>query len=251
MTTSTTALLIHGADDTTQIWDPVVTRLTELGTVATVGDYPWGRLGDPAWSARASAGRLVRSDLATTRPDVCVAHSFGCIALLEAMVDLPAVDLPRAVVLVAPFYLARSEPMTWELVDRTRSEFADLMRRAVGSRSMAVGRRLSAESAELIADKLVSGMNPLGFITLFQGFAMLRERDLESIGVPTEIIAAREDPGLTGNRRKEELAERLGARLTTTDGNDHFLHYNDPDLVVEAITRSLPRTTTTERTEQR
>ena len=144
--------------------------------------------------------------------------------------------------LVAPFYLSGPEAVTWELVDRTRAEFVDLLRRAVMSRSAASGRTLSAESAELVLGKLTGEMNPLGFISLFTSFVLLRERDLESIAIPAEIIAAADDPALNVPSRREEICRRLKAELTVVAGDDHFLHYNEPTVIVDAVMRNLPAT---------
>lgn len=239
----TDALFVHGADDSPQIWDPVITLLSAHGIGAVVGGYPWGRFGDPTWSMDKTSGDLVQADLNRHRPRVCVAHSFGCLALLEALSSDTEGARPAAVVLVSPFYLSHSEPVTWELVDRTRSEFIALLRRSVVSRSTSVGRALSDESVDLITDKLTTQMNPLGFISLFTSFVLVRERNLESITMPVEIVAAEDDPGLRGMARRDELSRRLRASSTVVEGDDHFIHYNQPTLIVDAIVRTgcVPR----------
>lgn len=235
--TPTTALLVHGVEDTSDIWAPVSDRLQALSIDCEAPGYPWGRLGDLTWSTRSTAGEVVLSDIERLAPDICVAHSFGCLALLEALVRCDSARRPAAIVLVSPFYLPVGESVNWSLVDRTRCEFTGLMREAVNSKSASLGRNLSAEAADLISDKIVNSMNPLGFIALFQSFVLLRELDLESLGLYTEIVTAQGDPGLAENRRFE-LSERLDARLTLHEGSDHFVHYNSPDSVVEAIARS-------------
>lgn len=234
---STTVLLVHGVEDTSDIWTPVADRLRALSISCEAPGYPWGRMADFTWSATTSAGEVVLADIERIAPNICVAHSFGCLALLEALARCDPAQRPAAIVLVSPFYLPVGETVNWALVNRTRDEFANLMRAAVNSKSASVGRNLSPEAAELISDKIVNSMNPLGFITLFRSFVLLRELDLESLQLPTEIVTAHGDPGLAENRRFE-LTERLRARLTLHDGSDHFVHYNSPDSVVKAIARS-------------
>lgn len=234
---STSVLLVHGVEDTSDIWAPVADRLRARSIGCEAPGYPWGRMADFTWSAKTSAGEVVLTDIERIAPDICVAHSFGCLALLEALARCDPARRPAAIVLVSPFYLPLGEAVNWTLVDRTRNEFAHLMREAVNSKSASLGRNLSPEAAELISDKIVNSMNPLGFIALFQSFVLLRELDLESFQLHTEIVTAQGDPGLAENRRFE-LTERLRARLTLHEGSDHFVHYNSPDSVVEAIARS-------------
>jgi pimeloyl-ACP methyl ester carboxylesterase len=230
------ALFIHGIEDRGASWAPTCAALGE-DIECLAPDLPWQMFTDFVWLSDLSPEEAVRRLLDTVRPDLCVAHSFGALALVEALLRCPEEHRPRGMVLVAPFYLSGDERLDWYLLDRTRAEFSQLMRDSIVSRTRRAGRTIDAETLDDMITKIMSGINPLAFTQLFGHFALMRRRRLEDVGVAGRLVGSADDPGFTG-ARAIELSTRLGLELTLVPGRDHFLHYTAPEIVADTV-RSL------------
>jgi len=227
------ALFVHGIEDRGASWAPTCAALGEDIECLTP-DFPWQMFTDFVWLSDINPEQAVRRSLEEVRPDLCIAHSFGALALVEALLRCPEELRPRGMVLVAPFYLSESERLDWTLLDRTRAEFGQLMRDSIVSRTRRAGRTIGEEALQGMVAKLLSGINPLAFTQLFGHFALMRRRRLEDVGVPGRLLASRNDPGFAG-ARATELSTRLGLELTLLPGRDHFLHYTAPETVADTI----------------
>lgn len=227
------ALFIHGIEDQGASWRETCAALDE-GFEYETPDFPWQRGTDFTWLCTQAPHEAVMAELERVQPEICVAHSFGALTLIEALLRDPAGYRPRAIVLIAPFYLNTAERLDWRLLDRTRVEFSNLMRDSIVSRAKRVGRAVSEETLELMVGKLMKGINPLAFTELFGHFALMQHRPLESLAIPGRLIGSEDDPGFAGDRALE-LSSRLGLELTLLPGRDHFLHYTAPQAVAESI----------------
>jgi pimeloyl-ACP methyl ester carboxylesterase len=227
------ALFIHGIEDQGSSWEQTTAALARSFDCVTP-DFPWRMFTDFAWLKDRAPDEVVLAELERVRPELCVAHSFGALALIETLLSCPVDLRPRAIVLIAPFYLSETERLDWRLLDRTREEFTSLMRDSIVSRAYRAGRSISEETVQSMVGKLMSGISPLAFTELFGHFALMRRRRLEDLSVPGCLIGSEDDPGFAGDRARE-LSSRLGLDLTLLPGRDHFLHYTAPETVADII----------------
>ncbi len=230
------ALFIHGIEDQGSSWADTCAALDGIECVTP--DFPWRMFTDFTWLREQAPDAAVAAELERVRPELCVAHSFGALALIEALLRAPDAVRPRALVLIAPFYLSENERLDWLLLDRTRTEFTRLMRDSIVTRTQRAGRVISEEIIEIMVTKVLSGINPLAFTELFGHFSLMRRRPLEDLAIPGRLIGSEGDPGFAGSRARE-LGARLGLELTLLPGRDHFLHYTAPKTVAETITETI------------
>ncbi|MFJ4650571.1 alpha/beta fold hydrolase [Nocardia sp. NPDC088792] len=233
------ALFIHGIEDQGASWRETCAAL-DADFDCAAPDFPWQRGTRFTWLCTRSPHDAVVAELERVHPEICVAHSFGALALIEALLLGPEELRPRAIVLIAPFYLNTAERLDWRLLDRTRIEFANLMRDSIVARARRVGRTVSEETIDLMVGKLISGINPLAFTELFGHFALMQHRPLEDLAIPGRLLGSADDPGFAGDRARE-LGSRLGLETTLLPGRDHFLHYTAPQTVADTIQSIVPK----------
>lgn len=238
------AVLLHGMEDGWQTWRPLASFLDPSWRVVAL-DLPWHSGNDYRWRCAATAGEWVKRllDGPDEPPDVIVAHSFGASALLEALARSPR-PLCRAVMLVAPVVGPAGMEVTWEVFDRARAEFGELIGDALQAR---LGRRAHRVDEELRADitaKMMQRIGPRGFMSLFEQFVRTAELPLHHVRMPALVLSGGKDSGLAG-RQATTLAEVMPkATVELISHYDHFCHVEQAEDVarrlVEFVHAALP-----------
>ncbi len=228
-------VLLHGMEDSWQSWGPLAGFLDPSWRVVAL-DPPWHPGNDYRWRGAASAGEWVRRllDGLDDPPDIIIAHSFGASALLEALARSPR-PLCRAAVLVAPVTWPPGLEVTWEVFDRARARFSEVIGDAVLVR---LGRRAGQVDAELRADMtdiMVRRIGPRGFLSLFEQFVLTAELPLRDVPTPALVLVGGQDPGLVGGQA-DGLADAMpSARVELISHYDHYCHVEYAEEVARRI----------------
>ena len=232
--------LVHGFADDWRSWWPLVDRLGP-GWRFRALDLPWAAGREERWSAAGSAAEEVRRGLeALGEPvDVLAGHSYGATAVLEVLAGVPAAPAPAAAVALAPLYRPPEVPVTWEVFDRSRRAFEQQVREGVRVRLGARVADLAPDVLDAVAAKALDRVGPGGFLAVFEQFAASGQLPLARVGVPTLVLAGRQDPTL-GQRRAAALATAMpAATVELEDAWDHFSHVRHPVEVAARITAFL------------
>lgn len=232
-----TAVLVHGMEDTWRSWRPYASRLDPTWTVYAL-DVPWRTGNAYDWRGHASAGRWVASALREIPEpvDILVGHSLGANAVLEVLAD-PEPPAVSVAALLAPFYCPRTTVLSWDFFDEARKFFGQIIGEGIRLRLGPRAAGLDPELREAMLGKMVDRIGPLGFVTWFDHFAASARLPLESVTVPTVVLASGEDPCLSGGRAGALAADMPSATLWLDDGYDHFCHIQQADVVAAQTLR--------------
>jgi pimeloyl-ACP methyl ester carboxylesterase len=224
-------------EDTWRSWEPFAARLHPTWQLYAL-NAPW-RSGNPYdWRTGSTAGQWLARALREVAGsvDVLIGHSMGANAVLEllAATDRPALGVAA---LLAPFYCGRTTPVGWKLFDEARQHFgrliADGMRLRLGPRMAAI----EPDVREVMLAKMIDRIGPLGFIAWFDHFTASARLPLETVTVPTVVLASSEDPCLSGGRAEALAADMPGATLRLDDTYDHFCHVQQAAAVAAQTVR--------------
>lgn len=241
--TGRTVVFVHGMEDGSETWRPLAELLDPSWRTVAL-DLPWRAGNDYRWRRGGSAGEWLHRQLAGLHgaPDVIVAHSFGA----SAMLDVLATDAAPAgaVVLVAPVVRPVELEIDWDVFERARAEFGEVIRDAMLVR---LGRRADRIDEELRADmaaKMLARIGPRGFMALFEQFVSSAELELHDVRVPTLVLAGRRDPALAGAHAASLAKAMPDAVVEVIEHYDHFCHVEQAEDVarrlVEFVNAALP-----------
>ena len=219
-------LLLHGLEDSWTSWrTPAAGLPPDWGLVAL--DLPWRAGNDYAWRRAADPAGWLRNglDQLDGAVDATIAHSFGATAALSLMAAGER-RLGSAAVLISPLYRPPDAPVTWDLLDRSRTSFVRNVRDGV---SVRLGdRAIDPDVREGVLAKAVERVGPRALLATFDEFVASTDLPLHAITQRTLILTGAADAVLS-DRAASALAERVpGARLCARDGFDHYCHLRRP-----------------------
>jgi len=243
-------VLLHGQPGSSTDWDRVVSRL-EADHALIVPDRPgYGRTGGPAKGFRDNASAVAHLlDRCEVPSAVVVGHSWGAgvaIALAEGHPSrVSALVLVAPVVPGAPVRLddrILAAPVLGELIAGA----------TIGLTGVVLGSRLAAElSDRALGGRTRDALRTLTALTrgdsaavwrsfLVEQRALFGELDglapgLGTLAVPTTVLQGDADH-LVSPRAARRLASAIqGANLRMVAGGGHFLTFDRPDTVAEAV----------------
>jgi pimeloyl-ACP methyl ester carboxylesterase len=228
-------LFVHGIEDSWRSWGALALQLDPLWRMAAA-DLPWRAASGHRWRRNGPpANHLARVIAGWSEPvDVLIGHSFGANAVLELLATCPATV--RAAVLIAPSYWPPAAPEGWDLFEKAKRSFRQTLVSSMRSR---LGRRVETvppEVLELMADKALDRIGPLGFAAWFELLVESGRLPLEQITLPVLVISSSSDPSL-GHRRATELTNRLSnsKNLLLDASHHHFSHVERPASMAEPL----------------
>jgi pimeloyl-ACP methyl ester carboxylesterase len=99
--TGPAVLFVHGWEDDNALWGPMIEQFALYGRSAAAIDLPGHGFSEAPLMGSEGAARAVRAAAAALGPiDAVVGHSFGCVALLNALDD--GLEARRAVMIASP-----------------------------------------------------------------------------------------------------------------------------------------------------
>lgn len=226
----------HGLEDSWASWHSMAKQFDPDWRLLAI-ELPWRAGNDYEWRTRRPGEWLGDGlDLIGTVPDVLVAHSFGANAALELMCAFDP-RAGRSAALLCPLYRLPHLPVTWRMLDRSRTSFVENIREGVRAR---LGSRVDALSPALLdtmIEMAVDRVGPAGFLTVFDQFVNSANLALGGVELPTLVIAGDSDPNTSGEVAAELAAGMPGAGVFVGEGFDHFCHIRRAADVAGRITR--------------
>jgi pimeloyl-ACP methyl ester carboxylesterase len=228
-------VLVHGLEDTWAGWRPLAAQLDPGWRVVAL-DLPWRAGNDYQWRYRTLGQWLGEGlDLLDSEPDAMIAHSFGANAALQlacAYGRRPG----RALGLVCPMYRELRHAVTWRTFDRARAIFVENIRESLLAR---MGNRVGLMDASVLAnmvDLVVDRVGPFGFLTMFEQLVASAHLRLETVDVPTLVLAGGADHTMSPATVTALATGIPGARLRIVDEYDHFCHVRHAAGVAAQVT---------------
>ncbi len=214
----------HGLEDSWTSWMPLAAELNPDWRLVAL-DLPWRPGNDYSWRGRSPGHWLGDGlDMLDTTPDALVAHSFGANAALELLCRFDSRP-GRAVALVCPMYRRPSQPVTWRMLDRSRSMFVQHIRDSVRARMGARADSIQPDVLATMMDLALDRVGPVGFLTVFNEFVASGNLRLDNVETPTLVVAGGADATLS-HADATALADRMpGASLRFHHDYDHFCHF--------------------------
>ncbi|MCP4037077.1 MAG: alpha/beta hydrolase [bacterium] len=224
-------LCLHGLVDRIEIWDHLGPSLSQRGRVACLDQRGHG-------GSEAPPGPYRREDLAAdiaavihelgAEKAVLVGHSMGGIMSMATALAYP--DQVAGLVLIGTASQCNEKTAGWyERIARAGEEDGNpgLVRAIYGEKSR----------------KVIQG-DPKGIAEVTRTLGSLYEDPLTpklaAVTCPVLLIVGDKDP--MGSKASSIIAEQLAdAELVTVPDCGHWVHVSEPDAVLDAIDRFLPR----------
>lgn len=225
--------LIHGMIEEWTTWETLMARLAPAHTLYSV-EMPWTGKQGGLWGLRTTPAQWIEQALALSPGGggVCIAHSFGANALLDYCCT-PGAALPRALVLISPFYKARHEEFTWPLFQFYVDNINTFIREGIRIKSNS--RRISRGIMASMAGKVKDRFTVFGWLQFFNLFIRTPALDLGGLDIPCLVIAGEKDFS-TRAGDLETLAQTLpNGRFHEIAGSGHFSFIEKPAAVHRAI----------------
>ncbi|MEN3610811.1 alpha/beta hydrolase [Plantactinospora sp. ZYX-F-223] len=240
-------LLLHGLGSSRGVWDRFESRAPEWLELWDA-ELPWASVGDTGWSHRADATGWAARALAGVPDgaDLVVAHSFAANTLLEllgrvgaatepesvrpAMAMAPAataaVPLPRAVVLVSPFYRPAADDFDWAAIDFYLNHFHRILEEGI---RVSAPAGLPAEVRAAMGERVRERIGPYGWMRFFDAYLRTPFLPVADLALPLLVIAGDGDfAARPGDGRALADAAPAGRYALLTDCG-HFAMAEHPD----------------------
>ncbi|MCX4693183.1 alpha/beta fold hydrolase [Streptomyces sp. NBC_01408] len=184
-------LLLHGLAGGANVWDTYLEHTRDSPHAVWTAELPWRAEEVEGWTARSPAhwaGEAMGG--VPGGPDVVIAHSFGANALLALLDGRDARHLPRAVVLVSPFYRPRPEAFDWEAISYYLNDFDRIL--ADGLRVRSDGR-IPAGMRQEMALKVRDRIGPYGWVSFFDTYLRTPALRTDRMTMPCLIVGGEQD----------------------------------------------------------
>lgn len=241
----------HGMEDGWRNWIPMARLLagrlydlTNLPWRVYALDLPWHTGGSYCWRRESTASAHVAAGLAQLADagipaNILVGHSFGATAMLEVLAGRH--DAGRqlahlaAAVLISPYYCPPDLQASWALFEESRRHFGQIIGTGLPAYLKGRADAVDDDLRDMMVDKIISRIGPLGFMALFDEFTASATIPLHDVTVPTLILGGSSDPGLAGGRATALSRAMPGATLTLLHSYDHFCHVSQVSDVASRI----------------
>lgn len=247
------ACFVHGLASSGAIFAPACRRL-RTPLAMRLPDLPWatpgqGRLMHERWPLETDDAALVADAVASggAAPDVVVAHSFGALATMEALCR-GLMPMPRALVLVSPFYRARVEDFAWETLAYYVEDFHLVL--AEGLAAAATRRAPPADHLAGMASKVRERVGPVGWLHFFRAYCASPALALARIDCPVLVVGGEEDISAFPRDAHALCAALPHARCAIFAGGRHFVFLEDPDRFAALVDGFLDDALTPSRDER-
>ncbi|KAF9236418.1 Alpha/Beta hydrolase protein [Melanogaster broomeanus] len=233
------ALLIHGATSSSQTWETIAQALVRAGYLVTAPNmlgHGYRRSDDLRLSALAEDLRSYFAEGIVY--DVIIGHSFGGDVALALIPFLPA-DRRTAVVLVDPGIessqetLAAKEASYSEEIRNVRSIEAHMAEHPAWTHRDVVSRVLALHMAQGDLVKQIFAQNvPFTFKHLFT-----------TIPPHVDVVVLMADPELSKTCPPDQVPVHPRVRSVLVKGSGHWIHHENPDVVVSTALGAVERLT--------
>jgi pimeloyl-ACP methyl ester carboxylesterase len=227
-------VLVHGMEDSWRGWLPLAGALPAHWRVVAP-DLPWRAGNDYSWRRRLTAGQWLAQalDQVDAVPHAMVAHSYGANATLELAAGR-RYPLAAEAVLLCPLYRPPGTAVSWQVFDRSRSNFDRHIRDGVRVRLGGRAARMEPDVLESMMAKTLARVGPAGFLTAFDAFVASGDLPLRELPLSALILAGGADPTLP-MRAAGALGEAMAATVVVEPDYDHFCHVRRPAAVAARI----------------
>jgi pimeloyl-ACP methyl ester carboxylesterase len=213
----------HGLEDSWKSWLPLAAELDPDWSLVAL-DLPWRPGNDYGWRGRAAGQWLGDGlDRLDTTPDLLVAHSLGANATLELLCALDPRP-GRAATLLCPLYRLPRQRLSWRLFERARATFVQHIRDGVRARMGTRTATIEPAVLETMMALALDRVGPAGFLAVFEQFVSSAHLRLDSVDLPTLVLAGGADATLS-REAATALADGMpGGRIRIHEDYDHFCH---------------------------
>lgn len=216
-------VLAHGLEDRWTSWVPMVAALDPSWRMVAL-ELPWQSGNDYRWHHRSSAQWLDEAlEQVGERPDVLIAHSYGANAALNLLCEPDPRPIP-ALLLICPLYRQPHHPVTWRMFERARTAFAEHIAEGVRARLRNRIDTMEPDVLQTMIELAQDRVGPAGFVTVFSQFIASADLPLETVEVPSLVLAGGADATLAPEAATALAAAISGGRLHIDEGFDHFCH---------------------------
>ncbi|WP_433598119.1 alpha/beta fold hydrolase [Nocardia sp. CA-135953] len=241
-------LLLHGMAGGAASWTPLE-PLLDPAVELWEATLPWAALTDPGWAVEGDAAGWVRKALAHFPghgPDVVVAHSFGCNALLELIDREPGRQI--ATVLIAPFFRPATEDFEWDSVRYYFEGFRLMLDQGL---ALCAADRLAPDIRAEMVQRLCARLGPYTWLRFFDTYLRTPLLRPARFGAPALLIGGADDPGALASGVRALGTAMPGANTVILDGTGHFAMLERPERVAELINDFVGRVAAASRVRSR
>ena len=227
------AWYIHGMLEDERTWKGLHERLGPRSSVRP--QFPWSsRLGS-SWGREAAGPDWIKRffDAQTVRPDLIVCHSYGCNATLEYLLRHEA-HQPDFLVLVAPFYAARSEDVRWDNLTDFISGLEHLIAESISVQD-ARGRYKGDLLKEMTA-KIRDRLGVYGWFEFLSLYLASPDLPLRRLRSRTLVVSGQLDR-YSPSAACEQLAAALPRAEHLVLEAGHFMQETHSETLAEAIVK--------------
>jgi len=224
-------LCLHGLVDRIEIWDRIAGPLAERGRVACLDQRGHGE-------SEAPAGPYRREDLAGdvsaviralgSEKVVLVGHSMGGIISMTTALEHP--DQVAGLVLIGTASQCNEKTAGW---------YERIARAGEKDGNTGLKNAIYGEKSRKVIDGDAQGISEVTR-TLKSLYEDPLTPKLSAVECPVLLVVGQKDP--MGSKASTIIAEQFkDAELVTVPDCGHWVHVSEPDAVLDAIDRFLPR----------
>jgi pimeloyl-ACP methyl ester carboxylesterase len=236
-TRRSTALLLHGLGGSPLVWAGFTKRTADRFTV-TGATLPWALSANSRWSHLGDPVEPIGSALraAPGGYDLVVAHSFAATSILRLLCENPAL-MPRALVLVSPFYKRDPDGFDWAWANASMPVFQSVVAEGLAVTSS----RLSPTVRTDMARKVCDWVGPYGWLRFFESYLATPFLDLATLTCPTLVVTGATDHAAAD---APVLAAALpGGRLAIVENAGHYVMVERPADFAALVSEFVSDTT--------
>lgn len=225
-------LYIHGMLEDETMWQLLSTQLNKHNAI--LPRLPWSAQNDEFWGAKGSGDiwlDYLQQNL-DTEPDVIIAHSYGCNAVLKYLLE-HNVKQPKYLILLTPFYCSNKSDVTWD----------DFMNKAVGLKTLIresisiadINNRYCGELLEEMSIRVRDRLGVFGWTEFLNLYLQSPYLNLNEIKSETLIISGRKDSHCPVEDN-EVLSRKINScKHLVLEETGHFPLQTKPDVVLSEI----------------
>jgi len=211
---------VHGMLEDEQCWSDLVAALAPRE--ARAPRLPWSALDGTDWAGALPGWGYIDAlaRCALPRPQLIVAHSYGCNTVLEWMTRTPERQ-PAALVLVSPFYRARREDIDWDTLMNLAQGLEPLIAESIKTQDQR--NRYNDWLLDGMVKRIRDRLGVYGWATFLQLFLRAPDLPLSRLTCPTLVVSGALD-SYSQHHTNALLAERLPrGRHVCAEGAGHFI----------------------------
>lgn len=223
---------VHGMLEDQHCWKALLDILDPAE--ALVPQFPWSAQNGSDWGRQAEGHAWLQhfAQAQPGKPQLMLAHSYGCNALLEYLLLNPA-QQPAALVLLSPFYRAQREEIAWSTFRTLADGLEPLLAESITIQD--TRGRYTGWLLEEMVTRVRDRLGVYGWAEFLKLFLRAPDLPLERLQCPVLVVSGEHD-AYSVPATNQALAQRLpqGQHLGIA-GAGHFPHITHAEQLAAGI----------------